>query len=166
MQKLLKLFDKCLEWVIFICAITFVVLCFLQVLMRYVFNNSIPWSEEASRFLFVVVVFLGGIICVKEKRHTNIDILYNLLPAKNKRYYMFGIYFLMFVFGLFLMYSGWILAVKNIYQKSSALQIPLGYLYMVIPFSGLFMAVNSIRVAIDDFRNSGKTGKDKGEENK
>jgi TRAP-type C4-dicarboxylate transport system permease small subunit len=142
--------DILLEYVVAICTAGFVVLCFLQVFFRYVLNNSISWSEEGSRFLFVIVVFLGGIICVKEKRHTNIDILVNLLPEKIRRKYMLVVYAFMFLFGLFLMYAGFLLARRNMYQLSAVLRVPLGVVYMIIPISGLFMAVNSIRVAFRD----------------
>jgi C4-dicarboxylate transporter DctQ subunit len=150
-KKLMNGFDACLEWAIFICTGGFVVLCFLQVVCRYVFNNSLPWSEEGSRILFVFVVFLGGIICVKEQRHTYIDILVNLIPSGPRRYYMVFVYLMMAAFSLLLMKAGWSMAVKNIYQVSSALRMPMGYIYMVIPFSGLFMAIHSIFLMIDMF---------------
>jgi C4-dicarboxylate transporter DctQ subunit len=161
-KKILEIIDKAVEWIIFVCAVGFVVLCFVQVLCRYVLNNSLSWSEEASRFLFVFVVFLGGIICVKEQRHTFIDILVNLIPDKPKKYYMVFVYLLMLAFSVLLIISGWGLAVKNIYQVSSAMRIPIGYIYMVIPLSGLFMGIHSVLLIVHNFTSGGQ---DKGESN-
>jgi C4-dicarboxylate transporter DctQ subunit len=154
----MEIIDKAVEWIVFVSAAGFVVLCFLQVFCRYVLNNSLSWSEEASRFLFVFVVFLGGIICVKEQRHTFIDILVNLIPAKPKKYYMVFVYLLMFAFSVLLTISGWGLAVKNIYQVSSAMRIPIGYIYMVIPFSGLFMGLHAILLIVNNFTGSSRAG--------
>lgn len=152
MKVIWKILDSTLEWILVGCTFTMAVLCFVQVIFRYVFNSSIPWSEEASRYLFSVVVFFGGIICVRDNGHVCVDIVVQQLPHKVKRYYSLLLYALMLLFSLFLAKAGWELAVKNMYQVSPALRIPLGWVYMTIPFSGVFMGVNSIRRAIWDFR--------------
>jgi TRAP-type C4-dicarboxylate transport system permease small subunit len=131
-----------------------VCLCFSQVFCRYILNNSIPWAEEASRYLFVIFVFLGAIVCVKENGHVRVDLFFNLLPVKVKRYYNLALYILMVAFSVFFVKAGWNLAVRNLYQLSTALRIPIGYLYMIIPFCGLCMAVNSIRAALIEWTES------------
>ena len=159
MKQIWRIFDSILEWVLVSCTFAMAVLCFTQVVFRYVFNSSIPWSEEASRYLFSVVVFFGGIICVRDKGHVCVDIIIQQLPCRVRRYYSLLLYALMFLFSLFLAKAGWELAVKNMYQVSPALRIPLGWVYMTIPFSGVFMGVNSIRRAIWDFRVGSGEGK-------
>ena len=37
-------------------------LVIMNVILRYVFNSGLSWSEEASRFLFIWVTFLGAIL--------------------------------------------------------------------------------------------------------
>lgn len=159
MKLFWKMFDHVLEWILMGCTFSMAVLCFIQVVFRYVFNSSIPWSEEACRYLFSVVVFFGGIICVRDKGHVCVDILIQQLPYKVKRYYSLLLYALMLVFSLFLAKAGWELAIKNMYQVSSALRISLGWVYMTIPFSGLFMGINSIRRAIWEFRENSQEEK-------
>lgn len=34
-------------------------LIFVQVVMRYVFNNSLSWSEELARYVFIWQIWLG-----------------------------------------------------------------------------------------------------------
>ena len=36
-----------------------VVVSFVQVIARYVFNNSISWSEEGCKYLFVWMIWMG-----------------------------------------------------------------------------------------------------------
>ena len=38
------------------------VLVIMNVILRYVFHSGISWSEEACRFLFIWVTFLGAIL--------------------------------------------------------------------------------------------------------
>ena len=37
-------------------------LVIMNVILRYVFNSGLSWSEEACRFLFIWVTFLGAIL--------------------------------------------------------------------------------------------------------
>ena len=55
MKKLLKILDEHAEdvlAVILMSAATLIIV--IQVIMRYLFKNSLSWSEEMARYLFVV----------------------------------------------------------------------------------------------------------------
>lgn len=51
-----------------------------QVTMRYLFNNSLPWSEELTRYLFVWSAFLSIGYCIKHHSSIKIDQILHLLP--------------------------------------------------------------------------------------
>lgn len=53
---------------------------FLQFFTRYILNNSFAWTEEIAANCLVVVVFLGAVMCVRQCRHINVDLLYRFLP--------------------------------------------------------------------------------------
>lgn len=57
---------------------------FLQVVFRYLFNNSLTWSEELAKFIFIWITFLGSAICLRDKLHLKVDFLVNQLPSKYK----------------------------------------------------------------------------------
>lgn len=61
--------------------------CFVlaNVLLRYLFNSGIPWSEELSRVFFVWVVFLGIIVGCKEGSHLMVDVVVERCGAKLKK---------------------------------------------------------------------------------
>jgi TRAP-type C4-dicarboxylate transport system permease small subunit len=46
----------------------------LQVVTRYVFNNSFGWTEEIARYLLVGVTFLGGGIAVRRRAHLSLEL--------------------------------------------------------------------------------------------
>ncbi|WHH57080.1 TRAP transporter small permease [Petroclostridium sp. X23] len=155
-KKLLHSMDNINRIAVFLCIFGFTSICFLQVVFRYVFNNSLSWSEEACRYLFVFTTFLGSALCVIEKRHVTIDLVTSLLPKKYKKYHSLIMYSLIFIFSIYLIKAGWILAMKNMFQRSAALGIPIGILYYVIPISAVFMAINSIRIIISDWHEKSR----------
>ena len=52
-----------------------IILCFLQVLFRYVFKISAPWTEELSRYFMVWLIFIGAAWAVHAQNHIEIDVL-------------------------------------------------------------------------------------------
>ena len=68
-----------------ICMILMVAFCsilFLQVVMRKVFNNSLSWSEELARYIFIWMVFIGISYGAKQMKHLKIDVFLNVFPKK------------------------------------------------------------------------------------
>ena len=57
-----------------------VVIMFIQVFCRYVLNNSLSWSEELTKYLFVWMTFLGGALCLRDKIHIGVDYFVSFLP--------------------------------------------------------------------------------------
>ena len=53
---------------------------FFQGIMRYVFNNSLPWSEELGKFLFVWLSWLGISIGHRRREHIKITMLVDKVP--------------------------------------------------------------------------------------
>ena len=52
-----------------------VAVIFLQVIMRYVFSNSLSWSEELGKFLFVWITWLGISLGERKGEHIKITML-------------------------------------------------------------------------------------------
>lgn len=53
----------------------------LQFISRYVFNNSIAWTEEIARYLLIIIGFVGGITCVRKGKHIFLEFFYRYLPT-------------------------------------------------------------------------------------
>ncbi len=51
------------------------ILVFGNVVLRYLFNTGITWSEEAARFLFVWLTFLGAVGALNENQHLGVDLV-------------------------------------------------------------------------------------------
>lgn len=121
-----------------------VVIVFLNVVMRYIFNTGLTWSDEVSVNLFVWFIFLGGILAAIEKMHLKVDIFTNLFNQKNqKNQKIFTI-----VANIFVLLAMGILLVGGIAQVevsnnniSSATGIPFSWITvsMVVFASGVIL---------------------------
>ena len=96
-----------------------------QVIWRYIFNNSLSWSEELSRYLFAWLIFVGAAVAVKENAHINVDIIFNYLSPAKKRYLNLFLYALIiFVQGYFLYFAVQFI-VKTHGTYSTAMGVPM-----------------------------------------
>jgi len=73
-----------------------------EVFCRYVLNQPTIWAHDLSLFIFGYVASLGGAYAQLHKRHIDVDILYNHVPARvqslfNMISYILAVFFLLIV---------------------------------------------------------------------
>lgn len=119
-----------------------------QVASRYLLNAPSVFTDELAGFLLIWVGLLGsGYAVGQHGLHLAIDIFPTSLKGKRKRNVLIIINALVAVFALLIMViGGGRLVYLTFYleQFSSALEIPLGYVYSVLPLSGLLMIYYSL----------------------
>lgn len=57
----------------------------MQIIMRYVFNHPLLWSEELSRYLYVWIAWIGCAFCVGTRSHISVPVLLDCLPLQVQR---------------------------------------------------------------------------------
>ncbi|SFJ35721.1 TRAP transporter small permease [Aerobium aerolatum] len=115
----------------------------VQVAARYVFNNSLYWSEELILYSLITMSFLTMGMGVRYAAHISVDAGLAFVGPKAARA-MHVIAALMGVgFAVILIYYGYRLSQNTLRmgQLSPAMRIPVGYVYLIIPISGLLMAL-------------------------
>jgi len=126
--------------------------------MRYVFSNSLSWSEELARYVFLWQIWLGASFAVKEHRHLRIEVLKDLVPKDGQKYFELFVLLIWFGFSAFLAYKGteltMILAQRG--QLSPAMRLPMAYAYASVPVGCGLMAIRLIEEMIKLFRFSEK----------
>ena len=85
MQKLIDLFFKLLEVLIVLMLIAMVIMVGGNVVLRYVANSGILFSEEMSRYCFIWLTYLGAMVAMREGRHLGINTALKLLPLAGKK---------------------------------------------------------------------------------
>lgn len=78
---MLKKFDgKFEETVLCVLLVIMTVVLGIQIIARYVFGNSLAWSEELVRYLFVWSAFLGVPYCIRRGTSIKVDQFREFLP--------------------------------------------------------------------------------------
>jgi TRAP-type C4-dicarboxylate transport system permease small subunit len=114
------------------------ILVFGNVVLRYLFNSGITWSEEMSRFLFVWLIFLGAIGALKDNEHLGVDMLIKRLsPLLKKIVFVLTNGLVLYVLWL-VMDGSWKMTLINLDSKAPATGLPLGYVYGI----GIFMSAS------------------------
>ena len=156
MQVLKKCWDQFEETILVYSYLLVVPLLFMQVICRYVFNNSLTWSEELARYIFIWQVWLGSSYCVQKNRHIRIDIFTHHLPRK--AYQIFGtvITIISIVFCVFLIVKGGsvVVMIARLHQTSPAMKIPMQFIYACVPVSCALMIVRYIEHLFKLFRGA------------
>lgn len=116
---------------------------FLQVIMRYVFNNSFTWCEEFSVICFMWITWIGASNGVKKGTHIRILILIDLLNEKTKKIFMLIVDIVWFLFTLLLVKYGWqmVLMAYEFNRRTPALDVPMAFNYLSVLLGGICMAI-------------------------
>ncbi|MDR2179601.1 MAG: TRAP transporter small permease [Synergistaceae bacterium] len=80
-RKTLDFFQRFAEYALFSLLAAMVVIVFAQVIFRFVLRASLPWSEEAARYIMVWISMLGAAIGIRRKGHIGVEAVVMLLPA-------------------------------------------------------------------------------------
>ncbi|MBD8489355.1 TRAP transporter small permease [Echinicola sp. CAU 1574] len=118
-----------------------------QVLSRYVFMSPSSFTDELARFLLIWLGMLGAAYVAGHNEHLAIDILPSKLTGKAKNNLMVFIHLIIIGFAVPVMIFGGSNLVYITYmlgQKSTTLQIPLAYVYTVIPLSGILIFIYQV----------------------
>ena len=118
-----------------------------QVFGRYVLNQSFSFTEEFARFALIWLSILGAAYLNGKREHLSMDFLLQKLSPEKRAKRMQIIEFLMFVFALVVMViGGGNLVYTTLYlgQVSPAMHVSLGYVYSIVPISGLLIMFYSV----------------------
>ncbi len=145
--------------VVFLMAMSAIII--LQVFFRFVVKGSLPWSEEASRYLLVWTAFIGGAYGVRRGAHIGIEAFALLLPKKAQKVLTLFINIVsLFICVLVCKYGFEIVSTQLASgQLSPAMRIPMGYVYSAIPIGMIFFIIRYIQEIISEiksFKNHGK----------
>ncbi len=153
--KILKGLDKILtffeEWTLFISVMVALVALFVNVVLRYGFNYSLAWSEELVREVIIYTTFIGCSVAVKNRSMIKIDASVQIFP-KLKIPLTFFSNTVTLIFSFMMIYYGYLMMMLQVRtnQKTIIMQIPLVYLYAILPIMGTLMLCRVLQVFYED----------------
>lgn len=118
----------------------------IQVVARYVFNNSLYWSEETILYSLISMSFLAGSMGVRYGAHICVEVLPLIVGPRFHTHVAYLANILGAIFAFTLIYYGTRLFINtyNMGQLSPAMRIPVAYIYAMIPISGTFMLLRYV----------------------
>lgn len=119
---------------------------------RFLFGESLFFSEEVNRILIVLITFAGVGYAARHGRHIRMSAIYDALPTLMRKVFMVGIA----VISSLCMFALCYFSVKYIGKVASsgrilpALQIPVYWIYLWVPV-GFF--VTGVQYALTAIKN-------------
>ena len=149
MDTLRKRLDKVLEFICCTLLALMTILVTWQVVSRYVLNNPSTVTEELVLFSFVWMGLLGGAYLFGKNEHMAMTFLFDKLSEKNQIKVRIFFELVIMAFAVFiLVFGGWNMSKLSMGQLSSSLQIPMGYIYLALPLSGITtMIYNALNIS-------------------
>ena len=157
LTKVFVVIDKVLsfieDWVLFLATMTALIALFINVILRYGFNYSLAWSEELVREVIIVTTFIGCSAAVKARAGVKVDVFPQLIPV-TKWPITYISHLAILLFSGMMIYYGWKLVLMQVRtaQTTILLQIPLEYLYSILPIMGIMMFIRTLMLMVQDYQ--------------
>ncbi|NLS13764.1 TRAP transporter small permease [Vibrio sp. SM6] len=132
--------------------LTLVVTVTWQVFSRYVLNDPSSFTDELARYTMIWFGLLGASYLFGKNGHLAITLFISAVsePLKKWAYLMINIVSLLFI-NLAMIKGGIQLIGRTMQQFSPALQMPMAYVYLILPIAGVLMSVYIIINTLEVF---------------
>ena len=123
-----------------------------NVIGRFVFNQSLYFSEELNRFLIVLVTFVGLGYAARKGRHIRMSAFYDQLGDKGRKALMVVIAVLTSLVMFALAYYSYLYVanIASLGKVTPSLQVPLYLTYLWVPIG---FAITGIQYALTAVKN-------------
>ncbi len=121
----------------------FVLLLFVQILLRQFFQYSLPWGEELATYMFVWFAYLGASVAAKMSAHNRVTFQFNFVPAIVRKVCLTLADLIWVGFNLYFVYLSYdfVFNRMNLFWKSQTLGLPMKYFYMILPIAFTLMSI-------------------------
>ncbi len=138
-----------------------VILAFVEVILRYVFQTSLVWSSDLVIVSIIWAVFIGLSITLRKGGHIKIEVVVNLLSGWKKASVIFlssliGLLFSLFLFYFSIKYAAFL---RESGEVSITTDIPEYIFFLALPIGGLLLSIRYIQELIKGLKE--KTRLDK-----
>lgn len=142
---------ECVRWLLEQCVVLIVAALVLDVLWgvfsRFILGAPSRWTEEVATFLLIWVAFLGAAVAFSREEHLGLDYFVKKLDHEAQWLLALIVQCLVIAFTTAVMiFGGYILVSETLQagQVTPALGLRMGYVYLAVPLSGLFINLFSL----------------------
>ncbi|HHY92493.1 MAG TPA: TRAP transporter small permease [Firmicutes bacterium] len=148
-----RISDRLEKSTLFVCMVicgAMLLVAWAHIVMRYVFNNALSWSEEFLRFTLVWFALLSASIIHKRRGHIGIVIFREQLPPRAQYIIKRLLTYVEIAGTAVATFIGISLLLRVQGQTTPALRLPFAVPYASIPLSFLFMTFYGIEHAVNE----------------
>ncbi|MBF7073675.1 TRAP transporter small permease [Glaciecola sp. MH2013] len=136
--------DTLLRWLLIVLMALLLIDVSWQVLTRFILPKPSSFTEELARFLLIWIGLLGSAHAYRHKMHLGIDVFVRTMSSNKALVVSRFVQLITLAFALaVLVYGGskLVLLAYHLEQKSAAMQINMGLVYLALPISGALFAL-------------------------
>jgi len=150
--------DDILKWLTIGMFTVMATIVLLGIISRSTNFFEILWSEEVGRYLMIWLGFFGAVMALRRGQHIGVLFLIQKAPAFIQKPVSLAVQALMVYFLVFVVKegAGLIGVAARTEQMSPMSDIPLSYVYWIIPVTGVLMILQLIVIMINTARETGR----------
>lgn len=156
----LHILEKIMDAVAVVMFIVIFIVAMAQVLMRWIFNNPLIWSEELIRLMFVWICFLGWVMATRHNTHITITAVISKLPPMGQKIMKTFNLLIVIVFSVLMVVFGIQMAkMASITKAVSMPFISFTLVYAICPFSNAVIVIYQIINIVNLWKGNDSDGK-------
>lgn len=145
-----KVLDKFLMTLSVALFVVMVVVGTYQICTRYFFGHPSTISEELLTYSFTWMALCASAYVFGKRDHMRMAFIADKIKGKPKQILDIGIEVLIMAFALLaLVWGGFSIMMLSMHQQTASLVIPMGYVYTVLPVSGICIVIYAILNIVD-----------------
>ena len=132
-----------------------------QIVTRYFFNKPSTVSEELLTYSFTWMALLASAYVFGKRDHMRMGFLADKLTGPARKVLELCIDALTFALAaVVLVYGGISITRLTMIQTTASLRVPMGYIYVIVPVSGILImilaAMNAVEMFHHEFKEAGE----------
>lgn len=116
-----------------------------QVVLRYLFDDPLTWSEELSRYLFIWIALLGWTFASRNRTHIAVRFFLDMMPKTLQFAFEMLNAALVALFAILLAVLGTKLAISSGDVPTTTLFFTFGLVYAAVPVAALLLLLQAGR---------------------
>jgi TRAP-type C4-dicarboxylate transport system permease small subunit len=132
----------------------------VQVILRYIFSRPLFWAEEISVQLLVFMTLFGLSVLVQKKQLISIDLLSNMMRGKLRSCVEIFLSAISLIIIAIITRESiyWVMRPEVQMELSPTTQIPIWYIYSILPIAMSFMFIHQLVGLIEAIASAMKRG--------
>lgn len=126
------------------------VLVIINIILRYIFNSGLVWSEEVATGCFVWSVFIGAVAVFKHRGHVGVDLIVKRLPQAMQWSIRLLTDLILVVLNGYMAYLS-VLYIQTSYTKMTpVLGVSSAYISSSVLIAFVLMTAYSVKFVVED----------------